>query len=120
MPNSDRATQSILVDIVTGTLLDAQGFKGAGTHLPEFADVSPELFASINISWDTIFAVLDTPRSNLEFQDLVLVGEKNIFVAQRLTSDPNLAILSVTPAAKGVGLAVSETRSQILDLLPKA
>ena len=119
MLDSINSTQCILVDVVTGTLLSAEGLKSDNSHLHEFAEISPDLFASINISWDTIFAVLDTPKSGLEFQDLVLVGEESIFIAQRLATDPGLALLSVTPANKGVGLALSEARDQILALLPK-
>lgn len=119
MPDSATSTRSILVDIVTGTLLHAEGLNAEGSHLPAFAEISPDIFASINISWDTIFAVLDTPKSSLEFQDLVLVGQESIFIAQRIASDPSLALLSVTPAEKGIGLALSEARGQILELLAK-
>ena len=119
MPDSNNSTQCILVEVVTGTLLSPEGLETDDSRLHEFAEISPDLFASINISWDTVFAVLDTPKSNLEFQDLVLVGEESIFIAQRLASDASLALLSVTPAVKGVGLALSEARNQILALLPK-
>ena len=109
----------MVIDVVTGASIRAEEHKSEGALLSAFAEVSPDLFAPINISWDTLFAVLDTPKTNLEFQDLVLVAKKNIFVAQRLESDPGLTLLSVTPAEKGVGLAISEARRQIIELLPK-
>jgi hypothetical protein len=109
-------TLSVVVDIAVGQVLEEGGPAEANERLIDFAATSPDLFSAEGVDWDALFAALEVPPGDTSFQDLVLVGEAFILVAQRLASDPGLALLSVVPADKGVGLAISEARDQVLAL----
>lgn len=119
MPEHENGLLSVLVDLATGAILQVEQDKADTPSLNDFADTSPILFGNNNVSWDTIFSVLDAQADSLEFQDLVLLSEQRIFVAHRLASDPGLALLTIAPAERGIGLVLSESRSRITTMMHK-
>lgn len=112
MLNLPSHARSVLVDVTAGQVLDHTAGEACDS-LTDFAAISPELFSSGGVSWERLFAVLEAPVGDNAFQDLVLIGDELILIAQRFSAQPRIAMLTIASAKKGVGLALAEAREHV-------
>ena len=109
------AIAPVLADVESGQILSVDDLPTEESQVL-FAAASTQLLECVDVGWETLSSSFRAPPSSLQFQDILLVSDANIFVAQRLKDDPSLAWLSIVPSEKGPGLALRESRERAAKL----
>ena len=111
--SSPHALFSLLVDTRTGTVLETPDGLDPEGRLEGLAAAAPELLAAHRVSWEQVFARPRREGHAVELHDLVLVSRDYVHVVQRLGSDPQLALVSIAPRTRNLGLIITETRDRL-------
>jgi hypothetical protein len=105
----DAALFSVLVDARNGTVIDCLGGLDPEGRLEGLAAAVPELLAAHRVSWEQVFGRLGGSKP-VGLHDVILVSRGFVHVVQSLASDPQLALISIAPRTRNVGLIVAQTR----------
>ena len=104
---------SALVDARHGTLVDALDGLDPDGRLEGLAAAVPDLLAAHRVSWEQVFGRLRSGARPVGLHDVILVSRGFVHVVQCLASDPQLALISIAPRTRNLGLIVTETRDRL-------
>ena len=111
--SSPHALYSALADARSGTVLEApDGLDGEG-RLEALAASAPDLLGTHRVSWEQVFAHPGRSEPGAGLHDVVLVSRSYVHVVQRLPSDPEVALVSIAPRTRNLGLIITETRDRL-------
>lgn len=111
--SSPHALYSALVDVRLGAVLEAPDGLDPNGQLEALAAAASDLLGTQRVAWSQLFAQPQSDEASAELRDMVLVSRSYVHVVQRLPSDPQLALVSIAPRTRNLGLIITETRDRL-------
>src|SRR5262245_43422897 len=104
-----------LVSLRTGSVRVLEA--GSSTPLAAALEHAPALFGTgKGVDWPGLFARLSSTVDGQGFRELVLISAGHVYVIERLTHQPDQALVAVTPAGGGLGLVLAGVHEQLARL----
>ena len=118
-------TQALLTCAVaslqTGKLLQPTNTTEGSGPLEELAATLPEVFGALDTGClERIASRLGSEPTEGMFAEVVLLSASNTHVIQPLPSRPGQALLAIAPAARSVGLVLSQVHAHAATLEQEA
>jgi hypothetical protein len=114
-PLSPPTLRYALICLRTGKLLRSLDDDLPQPRLDGLADHALELF-SAELDWPALFTRLGSPTSGEGFRELVLVSAGHVYVIERLSTQPDVALAAVGLAGEGLGLVLSGVHGKLAEL----
>lgn len=116
----NRPTETIryaLVNLHSGALVRALDDQEGCARLTLCAERARDLLASgDDVDWASLFGRLGEKLAQQEFQELVLVSAGRVYVLERLSRRPGLALAAVAVAGEGLGLVLAGVHGKRVEL----
>jgi hypothetical protein len=105
-----------LICLRTGTLLESLDDEVPPARLSSLASRAPDLLGDDGMQWPALFARLGSPLDGESFRELVLVSAGHVYVLERLTHRPDVALAAVGLAGEGLGLVLAGVHGKLAEL----